>query len=135
MAAKLGVVGGGKFGINHLRAFRQLGYTGQAELVALADVFEGRLKSSHARISQQFAEQCDVPEDRRFIGFDAYRKAMDCLRPGDIVILTTPPAFRWPHFNYAIEKGLNVFMEKPVTVDGPTTKKILELANRRTKRT
>ena len=43
------------------------------------------------------------------------------LKPGDVVILTTPPAFRWAHFTYAIEKGLNVFMEKPVTVDGPTT--------------
>ena len=46
---------------------------------------------------------------------------MDCLQPGDVVILATPPAFRWVHFTYAIEKGLNVFMEKPVTVDGPTT--------------
>jgi predicted dehydrogenase len=74
------------------------------------------------------AGKFDVPEDRRFLGFDAYRKAMDCLRPGDVVILTTPPAFRWVHFRYAIEKGLNVFMEKPVTVDGPTTHRMIELA-------
>ena len=47
--------------------------------------------------------------------------------PGDIVILTTPPAFRWVHFTYAIQKGLNVFMEKPVTVDGPSTRKMLKL--------
>ena len=60
----------------------------------------------------------DVPTSRKFIGFDGYKKAMDCLKPGDIVILTTPPAFRWVMFTYAIEKGLNVFMEKPVTVDG-----------------
>ena len=52
---------------------------------------------------------------------------MDCLKPGDVVILATPPAFRWVHFTYAIEKGLNVFMEKPVTVDGPTTRKMLAL--------
>ena len=63
---------------------------------------------------RSFAEQVDVPEDRQFIGFDAYRKAMDCLKPGDVAILATPPAFRWVHFGYAIEKGLNVFMEKPV---------------------
>ena len=61
-----------------------------------------------------------MPEDRKFIGFDAYQKAMDCLKPGDVAIFATPPAFRWVHFSYAIEKGLNVFMEKPVTVDGPT---------------
>ena len=63
-----------------------------------------------------------MPEDRKFIGFDAYKKAMDCLKPGDVAIFATPPAFRWVHFAYAIEKGLNVFMEKPVTVDGPTTR-------------
>jgi hypothetical protein len=69
-----------------------------------------------------------VPEERKFVGFDGYRKAMDCLDPGDVVILGTPPAFRWVHFSYAIKKGLNVFMEKPVTVDGPTTRRMLELA-------
>jgi len=43
------------------------------------------------------------------------------------VILTTPPAFRWVHFGHAIQKGINTFMEKPVTVDGPTTRKMLAL--------
>src|SRR5438094_6994439 len=52
---------------------------------------------------------------------------MDCLRPGDVVILATPPAFRWVHFTYAIQKGLNVFMEKPISVDGPSTRKMLKL--------
>jgi hypothetical protein len=70
----------------------------------------------------------DVPKDRQFLGFDAYKDAMDCLKPGDIVILTTPPAFRWVHFKYAVERGLHVFMEKPVTVDGPTSRRMLELA-------
>src|SRR3984893_8497242 len=52
---------------------------------------------------------------------------MHCLKPGNVVILTTPPAFRWVHFTYAIAKGLNVFMEKPVTVDGPSSRKMLKL--------
>ena len=72
-------------------------------------------------LKNELSDKVDVPEDRKFIGFDGYQKAMDCLKPGDVVILATPPAFRWVHFTYAIEKGLNVFMEKPVTVDGPTT--------------
>ena len=102
---------------------------GPLKLVAMADVFEKNLGNSFGNINKEFGEKgtVDVPEDRRFIGFDGYRKAMDCLNPGDIVILTTPPAFRWVHFTYAIEKGLNVFMEKPVTVDGPGTKRILAL--------
>jgi predicted dehydrogenase len=101
---------------------------GPIKLVAMADVFEDRLKSSFNGLSRKFADKMDVPEDRKFIGFDAYQKAMDCLKPGDVAIFATPPAFRWVHFTHAIAKGLNVFMEKPVTVDGPTTRRMIKLA-------
>lgn len=101
---------------------------GPMKLVALADVFEGRLKGAFENLKRQFGDRVDVPDDRKFIGFDAYQKAMDCLKPGDVAIFATPPAFRWVHFGYAIQKGLHVFMEKPVTVDGPGTRKLLALA-------
>ncbi len=102
--------------------------SGPIKLVAMADVFPQRLAASHTNIEKLFPKQVDVPQDRRFIGFDAYKKAIDCLRPGDVVLLTTPCAFRGVHFGYAIEKGVNVFMEKPTTVDGPSTRRMLELA-------
>jgi predicted dehydrogenase len=102
--------------------------SGPIKLVAMADVFPNRLSSSFSELKKNFGDQVDVPEDRKFLGFDAYRKAMDCLKAGDVAIFATPPAFRWVHFGYAIQKGLHVFMEKPVTVDGPTTKKIFALA-------
>lgn len=102
---------------------------GPTRLVAMADVFEGRLNDSLNSIQRTRARQVDVPQDRRYIGFNAYRQAMDALRPGDVVILTTPPAFRWVHLTYALEKRLNVFMEKPITVDGPSTKRMLALAD------
>jgi predicted dehydrogenase len=101
---------------------------GPSKLVAMADVFEDRLNNSFNTIQSQFSDKVEVPDDRKFIGFNAYQQAMDCLKPGDVVILTTPPAFRWVQFKYAIDKGLNVFMEKPITVDGPSSKKMLELA-------
>ncbi len=101
---------------------------GPIKLVAMADVFERKLSGSYANLKRQHGDQVDVPPERRFLGFDAYRKAMDCLRPGDVAIFATPPAFRWVHFTYAIQKGLHVFMEKPVTVDGPTTRRMLQLA-------
>jgi predicted dehydrogenase len=101
---------------------------GPMKLVAMADVFDKRLTESFDGIKSACGDKVDVPQDRRFIGFDGYKKAMDCLKPGDIVILTTPPAFRWVHFTYAIAKGLNVFMEKPVTVDGPASRRMLKLA-------
>ncbi len=103
---------------------------GPIKLVAMADVFSKRLERSRKALlkREKFANLVDVPSDRQFIGFDAYRKAMDCLNPGDMAIFATPPGFRCPHFDYAVQKGLNVFMEKPVTVDGPTTRKMLTLA-------
>ena len=103
--------------------------TGPIKLVAMADVFENKLNRSFENLAKRPAEQFDVPAERKFLGFDAYKKAMDCLKPGDVVLLTTPPAFRWAQFTYAIQKGLNVFMEKPVTVDGPTTRRMLALSD------
>src|SRR5262245_58397970 len=100
---------------------------GPLQLVAMADVFEDRLSSSYANLHTRFADKMDVTVERRFIGFDAYQKAMDCLDPGDIAIFATPLAFRWVHFRYAIGKGLNVFMEKPLTADGPTSVRMLKL--------
>jgi len=101
---------------------------GPIKLVAMADVFERRVANSYKSLKEGRDAQVDVPDDRKFVGFDGYKKAMDCLDKGDVAILGTPPAFRWVHFTYAIKKGLNVFMEKPVTVDGPTTKRMIELA-------
>ncbi len=101
---------------------------GPTKLFAMADVFEDRLQRSYKALNERFADKIDVPPERQFLGFDAYQKAIDCLRPGDVAILTTPVAFRWVHFRYAIQKGINVFMEKPVTVDGPSTRKMLQLA-------
>jgi len=102
--------------------------SGPISLVAMADVFENNLNRAYNSLKDKHNEQVDVPPDKRFIGFDGYQKAMDSLKPGDIVILTTPLAFRWVHFTYAIAKGLNVFMEKPLTSDGPCSRRMLKLA-------
>ncbi|HWA98496.1 MAG TPA: Gfo/Idh/MocA family oxidoreductase [Pirellulales bacterium] len=107
--------------------------SGPIKLVAMADVFPDKLQSSYKNLTNPkngVADKIDVPEDRKFVGFDAYRNAIDCLRPNDVVIFATPPGFRWVHFGYAIEKGVNTFMEKPTTVDGPSTRKMLALADR-----
>ena len=99
------------------------------KLIAMADVFQHRLDASYNAL-KNVSPRVDVPPERKFIGFDAYKQAMDTLKPGDIAIFTTPLAFRWVHFTYAIEKGLHVFMEKPVTADGPTSRRMLELGKK-----
>lgn len=100
------------------------------KLVAMADLFADRIEMKHKGLADQFKEQVDVPAERRFIGMNAYKQAVDCLRPGDIAIFTTPPAFRATHFAYAIEKGVHSFMEKPISVDGPSTRRMIELAGK-----
>jgi predicted dehydrogenase len=104
---------------------------GPTKLVAMADVFPERVASSCANLKKALKGKAetkiDVPVERQFVGFDAYKKAIDCLRPDDVAIFATPPGFRWVHFGYAIEKGINVFMEKPISVDGPTTRRMLKL--------
>jgi predicted dehydrogenase len=107
---------------------------GPIQLVAMADVRERPISRGYRELSRRFDKQVDVPEDRRFVGFDGYQKAMDCLKPGDVAILATPPVFRWVHFKYAIDKGLNVFMEKPVSVDAPTSVKMFKLGEESLKR-
>lgn len=103
------------------------------KLVALADVFDHRIATSHQALQHAFQGEPDkvaVSEDHKFVGFDAFKKAMDVLKAGDIVILATPLAFRWVHYEYAIARGIHVFMEKPVIADGPSAKRMLELAKK-----
>lgn len=100
---------------------------GPIKLVAMADVFQHKLDSSYNGLVNRHKDKVDVHADRKHIGFDGYKNAMDSLDPGDVAIFTTPCAFRWVHFEYAIKKGLNVFMEKPVTPDGFSSRKMLEL--------
>jgi predicted dehydrogenase len=94
-------------------------------LVALADAFPDNLARTHERLKTQYGERVDVPEARRFSGFDAYKKAID---EADVVLLCTPPGFRPAHFEYAVSQGKHVFMEKPVAVDGPGIRKVIATA-------
>lgn len=98
---------------------------GPVKLVAMADLRQDRLDSTHASLSRALGDRIDVPPERRFLGFDAYRRAIDCLRPGDVVLLTTHCAFRAVHLEYAVEKGVNVFMEKDFAADPGGIKRLL----------
>lgn len=110
-------------------AANAMNQSGPPRLVAMADVVDANLQKRRTALMKKYEDRMDVPKDRQFIGFDGYKHAMDCLKKGDIAIFTTPLAFRWVHFKYAIEKGLNVFMEKPLTADGPTSRRMLKLAD------
>lgn len=122
---KIALVGCGGRGTG--AAVQALNADENVELVAMADAFEDRLQGSLANISKEMGEtkKVNVPEKNRFVGFDAAEKAMDLA---DVVILATPPGFRPQHFEYAINNGKHVFMEKPVATDVPGVRKVLAAA-------
>ena len=93
-------------------------------LVAMADVFDDQLQNSFKGLSMKLADsgQIKVSPETMFVGFDAYKKAID---RADVVILTTPPGFRPVHFEYAVNQGKHVFMEKPLATDVIGIKRIL----------
>ncbi len=107
-------------------ASQALSTAGPVKLVAMADAFADRLESSLGELSKAHGARVDVPESRRFLGFDAYKKAIDV--DCDVVLLATQPGFRPWHFEYAVSRGRNVFMEKPVAVDAPGVRKVLAAA-------
>jgi predicted dehydrogenase len=101
---------------------------GPVKLVAMADLFEDRLAASHQALGKEFGERIDVPKERQFLGFDAYRHAIDCLRPGDVALLTTHAGFRATHLEYAVNKGVHAFMEKNFAPDPAGIQRILRAA-------
>jgi len=98
---------------------------GPVKLVAMADVVQRRLRASHKNLSKTFGDRVDVPKDRQFIGFDAYKKAIDCLGPGDVAMLTNFAGFRPTQLEYAVKKGVNVFMEKSFAPDLPGLRRLI----------
>ena len=97
------------------------------ELVAMADAFADRIEKSLKGIKEHFdgEKKIIVKEKNRFVGFNAYKKAIDLA---DVVILTTPPGFRPYHFEYAIQNDKHVFMEKPLATDPVGIRKVLATA-------
>lgn len=125
---RVGLVGCGGRGtraaIEALRADKNV------KLVAMCDVFKDRLEGSHRSLtkgkeSRDVVSRIDVPPDRCFDGLDGYKKLIDCV---DVVLLCTSPGFRPLHLRAAVEAGKHVFCEKPVAVDVPGVKSVIESA-------
>ena len=97
------------------------------KLVAMADAFRDRIDNSFKEMTadNNIKTRVDVPEDRKYVGFDGYKKAM---AQADVVILTTPPGFRPIHFEEAVKQGKQIFMEKPVATDPAGIKRVLDAA-------
>ncbi len=106
-------------------AGQALSTKGGIKLVAMADAFKDHLESSFNNLKKAHPDRVEVPEDHRFVGFDAYKQA---IALADVVILATPPGFRPIHFEEAVKQGKHIFMEKPVATDGPGIRRVLAAA-------
>ena len=130
---KVALVGCGGRGMG--AATQALATKGKVTLWAAADAFADKVQSGLDTIKRDVERgkrdgdalfndsTVNVPPERQFDGFDAYRQALDS--GADLVILATPPGFRPIHFDAAVDAGKHIFMEKPVAVDGPGVRRVL----------
>lgn len=123
---KVGLVGCGGRGTG--AASQALRADDYSVLTAVADVdparIERALTSLNRVMKDRAAEKVKVEDSKKFLGLDAYQKVIDS--GVDVVLLATPPGFRPHHYKYAVQAGKNVFVEKPVAVDAPGVRSVLE---------
>lgn len=119
---KVGLIGCGGRGTG--AAVNALTADPQTQITAMADMFADRLQSSLSNLQRAQGSRIDVPRERQFVGFDGYQQLL--ASNVDVVILATPPHFRPRHLKAAIDSGKHVFCEKPVAVDAPGVRSVLE---------
>jgi predicted dehydrogenase len=119
---KVGLIGCG--GRGSMAALQAISADENCKLWAMGDAFGDRLESSlnGMQRKEDLLPKIDVPPERRFVGFDAYKQVIDCC---DVVLLCTPPQFRPLHLKAAVDAGKHVFAEKPVAVDAPGIRSVL----------
>lgn len=123
---KVGLIGCGGRGTG--AAAQAIAADPNVVITAMGDVFEDRLNEAYDSLIQIDKEKVKVDGTHKFLGFDAYQKVIDS--DIDVVLLTTPPAFRPVHLEYAVQANKHVFCEKPVAVDAPGVRRVLEAAKR-----
>ncbi len=113
---RIGLIGSGGRGTQAVT--QALNTSDKVKLVAIGDAFRDRIdRCLGDRNVRKYEAKIDLPEEKKFVGFDAYQKVIDS--DVDLVLLATPPGFRPIHFEAAVNAGKHVFMEKPVAVDAP----------------
>jgi predicted dehydrogenase len=120
---KVGLIGCGGRGTG--AASQALKADRNVKLWAMGDAFDDRLQASLRQLQNEraIAEKIDVPQERRFVGFDAFQRVIAAC---DVVLLCTPPHFRPMQLRAAVQANKHVFAEKPCAVDAPGVRSVLE---------
>ena len=119
---RVGLVGCGGRGVG--AAAQALAADSNVHIVALADVFEDQIDQALHSLRKKDSHRVQVPAERKYVGFDSYKKLID--QDIDVVLLCSPPNFRPDHLAYAVQKGIHIFCEKPMAVDIPGLKKVMD---------
>jgi myo-inositol 2-dehydrogenase / D-chiro-inositol 1-dehydrogenase len=123
-AIKVGLVGCGGRGSG--AAAQALKADDYSELVAVADIYQEHVDNCLERLRRVAGPKVKVEASKQFLGLDGYQKVIDS--GADVILLATPPGFRPQHLRAAIEAGKHVFCEKPISVDPPGARSVLETA-------
>ncbi len=121
---KVGLVGCGGRGTG--AAAQALQADDLAILTAVADVDQERIDRCLEQVEGRHAGKgkVRVPKAGQFLGLNAYQGVIDS--GVDVVLLATPPGFRPSHLRACIEAGKHVFCEKPMAVDTPGVRSVME---------
>ena len=117
---KIALVGCGGRGTG--AASQALSTEGKIKIVAVGDTFESQIQKTINILTDKHGEKVDVPKERQFVGFEAYK---DAISAADVVLLTSPPGFRPMHFEEAVRQGKHAFMEKPLATDAPGIRRLI----------
>ncbi len=127
-ALKIGLIGCGGRGSGAVQD--SLNGNDNVKIVALADVFEDRLKALREKMEKQSGRLKDkvaITDDKCFVGLDAYKKILQT--DVDIIIHATPPYARPMHVLAAVQAGKHVFTEKPIATDAPGVRMFVDAVN------
>lgn len=119
---KVGLVGCGGRGTGAV--VQALTADPNVKVTALADVYQDKIDQTLNVLNNRDRTRIDIPAERQFLGFDSYKKLIDS--GVDVVLLCSPPNFRPDHLEYAVQANKHVFCEKPVAVDVPSLKRVME---------
>lgn len=121
---KVGLIGCGGRGTG--AANQALKADRAVQLTAMGDAFADRLEGSLNSLAGAQPDKVKVDKGNRFVGLDAYKKVIES--GVDVIILATPPGFRPQHMKAAVEARKHVFSEKPMAVDAPGVRSVLDSA-------
>ena len=123
---KVGLIGAGGRGTG--AANQALKADKNVVLTHISDIFEDRAEQAISNLKKEFGDRVNVDKSATIIGFEGAKKIIDS--DVDVVILTTPPVFRPMHLEMAVNAGKHIFCEKPMAIDAPGVRRVIEAAKK-----